>query len=261
MKTTARLLTCLLAAGLAAANSGCLKCELTLSVRADNSGALDLNYSIAEQAITQIKAMNTLKTQMARLTPGEPVSDAEMMLFLNPDEASIRKNFDPYAVHGIYLEKIKVQSRNARRHVEMRIVYESLARAAKADFFPAQGFSLIRRDDGNYMLSRAKQVTESIEDNVFQDPQALKVIAPLMEGFRFIVKTEVPGRVIKANTEEKGTRFAQWTFDFQKSPKALASLQQQDFMVIFEGKGLNLATVKLGSAAADAGAGKAPPVK
>ena len=233
---------------LAALLSGCIKASPTLTIKADGSGSLDVNYSISEASINQMKAMTKLKQQMA-LASGSALSDVDddfVTLMMDPDEKKIKTRAEKYKYLGISLIKLNINARNGWRFVEIRLTFSAINKLAQADFFPENGFNLTRRHDGSYLLYKpAAKPRDTRVPDAIPDGKELAFLAPIMSGFTVNIKFETPGRVIDTNGLVKGLNNAEWKFDFDQNPDALTRLQQQDFRIIFDGKSLTLPDVQM----------------
>jgi hypothetical protein len=228
----------LLLPALALLASGCLKLEETFTIRADGSATLDLVYDISEQAVSQMKALLKVKAQMAALTGDEPVAqDDRLELFLNPAEDQIRRRLKPYEKLGITVDRLRVETRDNWRHVQLKATCKNLTDLAKADFFADCGFSLSRDKDGNYTLVRDPESQNETPAGL-PDPETLKLMTPILDGFSTTFKIATPGKIIRTNAHSKSAYAVSWEFNFNKDPSAINKLQDQQFKVVFEGKTL-----------------------
>ena len=218
--------------------SGCLKLDETFTIRADGSANLELVYSISESAVNQMKAMFKVRDQMAALSGDAPSSqDDRMELFLNPVEDQIRRELKKYEKLGVTVDRLKVEERDNWRHVELRVSCKSLADLARTDFFPQYGFSLSRDPNGSYTFFRDRESGNENSPVSMMDPATLKLMTPVLEGFDVIFKINVPGQVLQSNAHVKTARGVSWEFSFDKNPNAVVALQEQQFKIVFEGKG------------------------
>lgn len=242
MKGFAIILMCVLAL------TGCVKVEQAFDIGKDGSATLEVSYSMSEMTVDRMKAMIKLKHGMRMA-----VEDAEDTgpqwdeLFLNPIEVKIRLNIEKYKDYGISLEKLKVETRNAWRHVHLKVRFDDIAKAAKADFFSEYGFSLTKTSDGNYVLHRDPPNDEPMTTVDMADPETLKTVTPVLSGFRVTLKVGVPGTILKTNAHQQGLNTAIWDFDFNQNINALLAYQKQALDIAFEGKNLELPQVKVGT--------------
>lgn len=246
-------------AGLALFATGCVKVDQTLDIQKDASGSFGLTYSISEQAVTQMKAMLKLKEQMA-MAAGEtaPVTDEDrhMGLVVSPVEDQIRREIKKYAEYGITLESLTVESRNAWRHVQLKVLFKNLADVAKTDFFPQYGFSLSRNSDGNYVFFRASENKDYNNSVNLIDPETVNLLMPILAGFRIHTKINTPGKILETNAHRKSLYSAVWSFDFDSDPDSFWALQNQDMKIVFDGEGLNLPEISVRESSAEAPTGK-----
>lgn len=223
---------------LAILGSGCLKLDETFTIRADGSATLELVYAISEPAVNQMKAILKVRDQMAALSGEESISpDDRMELFLNPAEDSLRREIRKHEKLGVTVERLKVESRDNWRHVQLKVACKSLADLAKTDIFAQYGFSLSRDSDGNYTLFRDRESRNADSAAGMVDPATLKLMTPVLEGFNAIFRVNTPGKILQANAHTKSIRSVSWEFSFDKDPNAITALQDQQFKIVFDGKG------------------------
>jgi len=225
--------------------SGCLKLEETFTIRADGSATLDLVYDISEQAVSQMKAMLKVKEQMAALAGEEPApQDARLELFLNPVEDQIRRELKQYEQFGITVDRLRVDARDNWRHVQLKATCKNLNDLAKADFFDNCGFSLSKDKSGNYVLFRNPASGNETSAGL-SDPETLKLMTPILEGFTTTFKIATPGKILQSTAHTKSAYSASWEFNFNKDPSAINKLQDQQFKIVFESKTLEGKSYKL----------------
>ena len=229
-------------------SAGCIRIEQELVLKDDGSGTFDVEYSIAEQSITQINAMLKLEEQMARVAGDEsidPAAHERIRLFLSPDKGEIAGKLKEYEQHGITVDELTVTTRGARRHVHVNLLFRNIAEAAKADFFADYGFSLFRSPRGEYAIYRPPSVTQYQTDMDFSDAETVKLLSPLLGGFHFSLSMKMPGKVLRTTAHRKTFDTASWSFDFDRDANALVALQKQEFGLVFDGEGLGLPEIKL----------------
>ncbi len=227
--------------------AGCIKMEQTLIIQQDGSGSLEAVYALSEDSVNQVKAALKIQKQIAAIRGEAGASggqdDGYAGLFLNPSETLLRRELKKYEKNGITIDKLKVESREAWRHVHIKLLFKSLDAASKADFFQEYGFSLSRNTDANYTFFRPSEDRDEEKASPISDAEMLQRLSPLLSDFDVTLKVTVPGRILKTNAHKKSLYTAVWSFAFDKDPNALSALQKQQFSIQFEGKGLNLPTV------------------
>jgi len=242
-------------AGLALLAAGCINIDQTLDIQKDASGSFDLIYSISEQAVTQIEAMLKLKEQMA-MAAGEtaPATDEDrhVSLLLSPTEDQIRREIKKYAEYGITVESLTVESKNAWRHVQLKVLFKNLADVAQTDFFPQYGFSLSRNSNGDYVFFRANENKDYSTSMDLIDPETVSLLMPILAGFKIHTKINTPGRILKTNAHRKSLYSAVWSFDVDSDPDSLCALQNQDMKIVFDGEGLDLPEISVRTSSAGA---------
>jgi len=243
MKTFCHLCLCLLVC----LAPGCLRVENTLTIRKDGSGEIDLEYSVSESAVSQLRAMRKLQGQMA-MVAGESVADDEetryAYMFLMPDEDEIRRECERYARHGITVDNLKIETRNAWRHVDLKILFTNLKGLAATDVFKYVGFNLVKNSDGNYVFYRAAAPKQDFNPPNCEDPDVLKMLSPILRGFSVELTVRTPGRIIRSNASSKSGYTSMWTYDFERDPTAVVRIQTHKLITIFDSTGLDLPEIR-----------------
>lgn len=226
--------------------SGCLRSSSTLTLKKDGSGTIDVDYSIAEQTIAQLKTMIKVQGGLAEAMDAEPpIPESEYTrVFLDPSEEALRAEMKRYERYGVSVELLQVARRNARRSVRMKLRFRNLAEVAMTDVFADCGFSVTRKPDGNYLLYREGTRTAPEDSIDFSDPRTVRLLSPLLSGFNVVVTVNTPGRILESNATSKGPYTAGWEYDFDRDAKALQALQSNSMIVLFDGEGISLPTVK-----------------
>jgi hypothetical protein len=222
---------------------GCLEVDEALTINRDGSGTCELAYSISEQAIVQMKAMLKLKAQMEEAAgESDKASTGKgadyTFLFAEPADEHLRRGFGQYEKHGLVLEDLKVEARDGRRNVRMKISFPGLDSLSKTEFFPEHRLSIARNPEGSCVLELVPMSGEKVPR--ITDEDTVRQLVPLLSGFRVTLKVNTPGRITETNASEKSDRTATWTFDFDKNPNAVPDLQNGLMKVVFDGSGLDL---------------------
>lgn len=243
MKTFCHICLCLLVC----LAPGCLRVENTLTIKKDGSGEIDLQYAVSEPAVSQLRAMRKLQGQMA-MAAGESVADDEetryAYMFLMPDEDQIRRECERYVRHGVTVEKLKIETRNTWRHVDMKILFTNLKGLAATDVFKYVGFSLAKNSAGNYVFYRAAAPKEGFNPPNCEDPKVLKMLSPILGGFRVNLIVKTPGQVIRTNASSKAGYTSMWRYDFARDPTAVVKIQTHKLVTIFNSAGLDLPEIR-----------------
>ena len=220
--------------------SGCLKMEHDLRFKEDGTASYRLKYSISEQAISQLRAMEKLKLDLAKAN-GEPPPTEELdpllQLFLDPEEGAIEAAIKQYEKDGGFkLNNIKVESRSAWRRVDLSIEITDLKAIAQTDFFKAHGFDLTRDKDDHYVFSRDPHINRPSEVPKAPSDEDIKQLIPLVSGFNTTLKVTTPGRILATTAFRTTLNTASWVFDFDSEPSAIQSVQRQPFRIVFDSK-------------------------
>lgn len=218
-------------------SSGCLKMEHNLRFKEDGSVTYSLKYSISEQAVVQFRAMEKLKGQLAEAR-GEPKPGIEMdpllHMFLDPDDASLRKAIEKYESDGVVIKELEVRTLSAWRHVDLKIEIKNPQKIVESRFFKDNGFNLTKDDSGNYIFSRDPHINRPGEIAKVPTEKELKQLIPIVSGFNTTVRISVPGRIISTTAFNNSRNRASWIFDFDREPGAIQALQHQAFRVEFK---------------------------
>ena len=228
---------------LAIATTGCLKVKQTLTINKSGGGNIKLKYAISERAINQLNSMQKLQNQLQKFS-GKPISDTEearyAYMFLMPHAKTWRKELDSYAKFGITVQELKVETRNAWRHVDMKVNFSDLEKLAKTPVFKYIGFELVKNKKGDYVFYRVSEPSKNLKQPDLSNEKVLNNLAPILSGFQVIFILKTPGMVLKTNADRKSTFSSVWSFDFDKDPKTILKLQKSKFITVFSSSGLDL---------------------
>ena len=227
----------LLALTLAILSTGCLKMEHDIRLKEDGTATYRLKYSISEQAIVQLRAMEKLKKDLA-LAAGEPPPGIEMdpllHLFLDPDDGALREAIKPYEEEGIKLKELEVESRAAWRSVNLTLDVDDLDKVAETDFFKTHGFNLTRDKDNHYVFSREPHINRPGEIPKAPPAEEGDQLIPIVSGFNVTVKVTTPGRILATTAFRTTLHTASWVFDFDRESSAIQAVQRQPFRIVFD---------------------------
>jgi hypothetical protein len=244
-----RILGGLCVAGLLLA-SGCVKLEQDLIINSNGGGTIEINYSVPESTTQQVDAMRRLKSDMdaaaGRPSSFVPGTDFSRLLF-NPVLDELRAKLKEYEKNGIAVEKLEVKFKEGRQTVGIRLQFDDLARVARTDFFQLYGFSLTKDPKGNYVIERPPQVAEFPAGFRAADPQTAKALKPFIDGFLVALSVRVPdqNKILSTSAAIRGPYTAGWRFDAERSPDAVMALLRQNFVVVFDGRNLELPEFRL----------------
>lgn len=237
-----------LSACLALAAAGCIDIEQTLVMEKDGSGSLEISYSISEQSITQVKSMLKLQQQLA-LTAGEEDDALELdemtELILDPSENRFRKKVASYSALGIKLTDIRIRTRKTRRHVDLKIECDNLANLARTDLLEGCMFALQRDADGNYTYTEKGVDSGEPSPVDMTNPQTVRLLSPILGGFKVEQTVKLPGRIIRTNAHRKGITTASWTYDLSRNQNAFVTYQRRNLVIVFDGQGLDLPDIRI----------------
>jgi hypothetical protein len=223
--------------------AGCIQVDQTVTLSPDGSGTLEASYSVADQAVEQLHAMRKLTQQMAAAA-GEAETEIKenelAYLLLDPTKEGLEQEINKYRKYGVTTEELKVESRNARKYVTLKLRFKNLAEFAKSDVFQTYGFSLNKNTQGDYVLDRPASFAAGAAETDFSSPEMVRLLTPMLGGFNVIVKVRPPGGILKTNAHRSSQYMATWSFDFDRDSNALMALQKQRMVILFDGRGLDL---------------------
>ncbi len=242
-----RIIKLIIICTLAIASTGCLKVKQTLTINKSGGGKIELKYAISERSINQLNSMKKLKDQMQKFA-GKPIADNEesrfAYMFLIPNEKEIRKELEGYESQGVKIKELKVETRNAWRHVDMTVTFDDLKKLSQLDVFKHIGFSLVKNKAGDYVFYQASEPSANSNMPDVSNENTLRKLSPILSGFKVIFILKTPGIVIKTNADRKSSYSSMWSFDFDKDPKSILKLQKTKFVTIFSSSGLDLPEIK-----------------
>jgi len=234
-------------AAVAALAAGCIRSESKLTLNADGTAAFEISYSMAEQTIKQLKAVRTLRddlNQAGDAAPQPSWQDAFIDVFVDPVEERIREEIAKYEPYGVAAEKVEVQSRNNWRHVVIRIRCSDLPAMGKTHLFGEYGFSLARKDDGTYLMTRMQRCPPPPAKPDYDDPETARLLGSILAGYSIRISVQVPGRIVGGNAARTSLYSSDWDFDFNRDRDAMTKFQNHELKLQFQGKGLDLPLVK-----------------
>lgn len=240
--------TCRLALGLSAAFLlGCIRADQSLTINRDGSAEFDVTYSMAEQTITQLKAMRKLREELRAAADRPPTASADddfLYLLIDPEEQDIRDELMKYEKDGLEIKEVETETRNAWRHTRIKLACKDINRIAKTPIFVKHGFSLVKTADDNYLLARSRNNVDAATAPDFADSETLRLLGPLLAGFNVTLGIRVPGRILKTNATRHSLYSAAWVFDFNRDHNAVTAFHNHKIRVVFQGKGLSLAEIR-----------------
>ena len=247
MMNTRSLGRILVPALLATFASGCIRSESKLVLNADGSAEFEISYSMAEQTITQLRAVRKLRDDL-RAAAGDTSPDdwqnAFLQAFTDPVEARVREELAKYEPYGVTVEKVDIQARNAWRYALIKVKCSDMAALGKTHLFKEYGFTLTRNPDDTYLMARDQNCVEPGVKPDFDDLETARTLGSVLAGFSIGISVQVPGRIIKNNASNVSLYSADWDFDFNRDRNAMTAFQNHKLRLQFQGKGLNLPALK-----------------
>lgn len=216
--------------------SGCLRVEQTVNLRADGSGTVDVQYSLAEQTIAQIRGMMKLEAEMAAAAgKTNAVPDHKYVrLLMDPTEADLRSWLAGYSSNGVSVAELRVVSQETRRRVLLTLTFRSLAELARTDVFRDAGLYFEKTPEGLFLLGRKAMNPAAAEVLKKSDESVSKTLTPILSGFKIAVTVNVPGRIVKSTAHEASQFQAEWDYDYDRNPNAFLAFQSQEMRMLFD---------------------------
>lgn len=218
--------------------TGCLELNGILSLNRDSSGEIDIEYSVPEQTVQQLRAMLKLRDNL--LAASEQEADKHdqylvyvMKTFLDPSDASVKKFFSALNTNGISLNSMRIRSREGSRQVLLSASFSALEQLAASEPFSLFGFSLHPAQDGVYRMVRSGNPQAAKPELDPDNPAFIASVIPFLNGFRTELRVIVPGTIIDADTPAFHGNTATWTYDFDREPLAIHRLVSRGMEVKF----------------------------
>jgi hypothetical protein len=223
----------LAAVGLAA---GCVQIEQDLTLKADGSGVVRVDYAVpeAEQTLLQQAAREMLRQTLA-------VSGGPARLPQDMTDAEIRQQFAGYAKLGVKLDQLTTERKAGRTVRHGVISFKTLSGLARA-LLPERTLSLTRDARGNYLLAQQAGGGQTLASRLaaIAADDSNPLVAELFKGFRATLRVTAPGRILDGNAGQAEGATAVWRFDFDRDAQAVAKLLQRPMRLNFAGQGLSL---------------------
>jgi hypothetical protein len=225
--------------------SGCLKLEQTLSLQADGSATLRVEYEIPEQTCVQVAALLKLADELAEAQGRPPAAAGAdyLPLVLGPVQEQLREYLRKTLPDDARVETCLVESGEGLRRVTVVVNAADLAALDRVPAFRDYGFKLSRLNSGNYRLARGP-VTDpnapapAADD--LSDPETVRLLTPVLGGFKATLSVETPSPILEANSNRRSLRRVDWEFDFNRNPADFRAFHTERLSVVFDGAGLSL---------------------
>lgn len=236
-----------MALGVVALATGCIKINSTLMIRPDGSGAWRVGYAMPGYMINQALTMRSIATDLAK---ADPASATNAMLkpldlpFLF-DEAAIRSRFKRLEPQGIRLAKVETRSRSGWQYADLSVTFDRLEPLLRQPFFDGCGFALTKLGDTSYKLTLSVRRPDQGAIPNMKDPAVSANLTPFFRGLSVVSRIETPGTIRNTNSGTSDDRMATWEWDFDKDPDAIGRLLQDKMIVVFDAAGARLPELDL----------------
>jgi hypothetical protein len=211
---------------------GCLQLEGELTIRADRSASLKLNYTLGDQIVAQLRGAMDAADRLA-VAVGEPVpptAGSAMRVFGDPRELEIRNYMRGLSPYGIECSEVRVASGGSRRVVRMTVACTDVERAVKAPPLQAAGLSFRRNDDGTFGLVRAATGSAT---NLLSGAEVIREVTPVLAGFRTSFRIRTPGAIVRTSARKHTTRSVVWEHDFNRDPPSFQEALSGEMSVTY----------------------------
>lgn len=229
--------------GLALIVTGCIDVDQQWIINRDGSVRMEMSFSMAEQTIDQLKGVNRLEDEIARMsgeTPGPKKPPDLLDLFLDPNVGRLREELKKYEPYGVRVESLMVETQSSRRYVRMALYMRDLAALAKTTFFQEHGFSLTKTAEGDYNLYRESETLTTDPGVDLTTPEMTKVLMPFLGGFKVLVKVTTPAPIKRTSAPKHTMHTATWYYSYNDDPTAFSAFHNHRMMIAFSGKDMNL---------------------
>jgi hypothetical protein len=220
---------------------GCLKIEPQLTLNADGSGTLLLQYGMTEAALDRVKIAQNISRELAfAANPSNPpaVSAALPLLF---SDNELRRTLQPFAARGIVAKNIKLDTRREWRTVQLELVFKDIRAVFDLPFFKDCAIQLAREAEGVYRLNvQTPKLSRLGTLPDLTDKSNRETLSLLLAGLAVTVRVNAPAEVVATNAGRKTPRAGMWEFDFDRDPQALQRLDGYLLTMAFRSRGVNL---------------------
>lgn len=234
---------------------GCIKLDHTLTLAKDGSGSVEMNITIPHKSVTQLSAMLKLKKELDKAneaTESFSTSEKICQAVLEGTLEDIAKAFKPYEEYGITLSRKKVENSPDVRSVYLKIDFPDIQKASQSDIFAMYGFSIAKKEDGNYVITRPSDARDRKGPAVVAKTNEDLNTNAILDGFEVVIRVRTPGAILKTNAQRTSTYTAVWNFDMSVDENALYNLQNQNFGIVFDGRDVSIPEIKYPPAPAPA---------
>lgn len=221
--------------------AGCIKVDETLTIAPDGTGTLEMVYGMSEQTIAQMEAMRKMAQQMnLPKGPAEQSGRSPADTGLEFDAEALRQEFKRYEPQGVHLESATSEVRNGWRFMHIKVHFERLQGLLNTGIYKERNLSLVKRPDGNYLLSLTERRGRDRHTHTASKPQMEQVVAAMLAGFHVATTVSVPSDILETNAHRHAGRSATWEYDIDKDKAAFIHMGEEHPYLIFDGKGLSL---------------------
>lgn len=215
--------------------SGCVKIDATITMERDGSGSLRTICGMSTHVIKQAE----LAREMARsldLAAGitnSVLPDVDIPYLY--DEAALRAKFGVMARDGITLESLKLREQGGWNYVDFNLKFKNMESLFRQPLFRNCGVVYKRLDERTGKLTITPPPVGASPDTAGLTVQEnLNKLTPFLNGFRVVVRVSVPGEIRNTNSQISDSHRATWEWDFDKDSQALARLNRERMILIFD---------------------------
>lgn len=223
--------------------SGCFVADTTLTLKPDGSGSISIDYSMDEDAGTQLKGILSIRKPVAvtadptfKISP----SDRWFDILTSPSEKGLQLDLAPCKEAGMLVESVRVTAHEGRREVHILLDFTNLISLTRLDVFPQLGLELHNTTNGTYTIRRMKRDVSPDMTALINDPAYIQQVTSVYSGLTFRVRFVSPTPIVSTSGTKTNVNRAEWLFSFDKNPKDILSLQNDELSATFEGTGLSL---------------------
>lgn len=181
--------------------AGCLHLEQDIVWHADGRATVVTRYSVAEESLELLATGQ--RVIQGWQADRAPASAPALNWFFSRASAD-----EFFQGKGIRLERHRVETRDGRRHVEVRVVAEDARRAFASGRFG--DFALVTDAAGDQSLTARLVATP---ETAALTPEARVRLRELCRGLRLVLSVTVPGQILSTTAHRQDGQRATWVFD------------------------------------------------
>ena len=202
--------------------TACVQVEQDLTLYADGSGILRMEYGLSELRISD---METFAELTDHETPQGAGYTSPLKYFT---EQAVREAFLEHLEHQVVLQSLSSRVEDGWKFMRMEVAFESLDGLAKTGLVDAQTVSLKKTKTGDFLYS--------VRPHPSGGPAGgpLASIPGLAEEFRLHLRVTIPGEVLKTNGRQLSGQTVEWHIDGRDGAEGMDHPRTRNLHVLFQ---------------------------